>query len=274
MFTNKVQSAFDKVLSVVNEEFISAEKMLNGVCSEVYLLNNKYIVKFNDSAVLESEYLFFKTNNHKFNEQIVFYDKDDSFIVYKYIKHDKDIDDGVLNLEFIAKMKDYIYSYVNAEIDGYGFVLDKQKSWVGFFENELKNRKHFALSVLSEDEYLKVEKSLNVIEKYSINKALLHGDFGVHNILFNNNQVVGVIDPETMLGDRIYDFITLIFSDVRLCKDLDINDVYLFLDNEPFEKVKAMIILVLFDRIIRCVRHNIPDIDIYISLWNYYANMI
>ena len=119
-----------------------------------------------------------------------------------------------------------------------------------------------------------MEKALKIIEKFPINKALLHGDLGIHNILFRGNQVVGVIDPETMLGDRIYDFITLIFSDVRLCKNLVFNDFHTFLKDEPIEKLKAMIILVLFDRIIRCVRHNIPDIDIYISLWNYYSNMI
>jgi len=36
---------------------------------------------------------------------------------------------------------------------------------------------------------------------------LLHGDCGVHNFIFNDNQLSGVIDPSPITGDPLYDFI-------------------------------------------------------------------
>ena len=37
-------------------------------------------------------------------------------------------------------------------------------------------------------------------------KYFLHGDTGVHNFVFRQNQLVGVIDPDPMAGPVIYDF--------------------------------------------------------------------
>ena len=102
----------------------------------------------------------------------------------------------------------------------------------------------------------------------------MHGDLGLHNILFNGDQIAGIIDPETVIGDRIYDFISFVFSDLRICENLKIQELYKLLGQEPQEKIKAMVILVLFERIIRCVRNNIPNIEKYIKLWNYFSNML
>lgn len=273
IFNTKVKEAFNIVLNINNEKFITASKMDTGVCSEVYKLNNKYIVKFNSLDVLESEFLFLTNNYNELNEQILYFDRTNSFIVYKYIEHTNDIPNN-LEANFINTMKNYVYSYKNTDMDGFGFVLDKKSSWVDFLKTEIDQRKHYALKMLDYQQLSKVHSALKNIEKYPIDKVLLHGDLGLHNILFNKNTIVGVIDPETMLGDRIYDFLSLLFSDINLCRTLSIDDIYIYLPNESQEKIKNMIVLILFDRIIRCVRHNIPLIKDYLKLWDYYSNII
>ena len=273
--SEKERSVFNLVLKNKNEEFLYYEKMITGVHSNVYLLNNKYIIKFNNQVTIKGEKIFFENNISRYNETILFYDNNnDEYIVYNYIDNDN-IEKEKINIEKLKNnMKEYIFSYKECDWNGYGYLFEEKKSWNNFFESEMSWRKQYAFEVLNKSEYNKVEKAISVLNKYPVNKVILHGDLGIHNLLFKNNDLVGVIDPQPIAGDCIYDYIFFIFSDLIFCKDTTMLKLYNDLQNEATEKIDALVILVLFDRIIRCVRHKSNNINEYLKLWENYTNQI
>ena len=52
-----------------------------------------------------------------------------------------------------------------------------------------------------------------IVDKYKFTKKLMHGDFGLHNMLFLNGELVGIIDPQPLIGDALYDLIFCLLSD-------------------------------------------------------------
>ena len=107
-----------------------------------------------------------------------------------------------------------------------------------------------------------------MICKYEFYKKLMHGDFGIHNMLFLDNELTGIIDPQPLIGDPLYDFIFFIFSASKISLLININDIYNLIPNEPKEKINAMITIILFGRIARCIKYNLKDLDYFISLWS------
>ncbi len=267
--------ALKNILEKVGEPYLEHKRMAKGVHSNVYLLNKRYIVKFNNTITIKGEKVFFENNSNQYNEKIILCDnKNYSFIVYNFIEND-DIDKTAINVKKLTKkMKDYVFSYKNCEWNGYGYLFEEKDTWKEFFEFEMNWRKEEAFKLMPKEEYLKVEKALKIIDKYKFEKTILHGDLGIHNLLFKENELIGVIDPQPISGDRIYDYIFFIFSDIMFCKDVTIEQICNDLNKEPIEKVKAMTILILFDRIIRCVRHNLKDTNMYLEIWKKYSNVL
>lgn len=71
-------------------------------------------------------------------------------------------------------------------------------------------------------------------------KYLLHGDTGVHNFVFSNSVLTGIIDPSPMIGPVIYDF-TYAFCSSPV--DLDLETLlasFSLLSNVPIEKSRLI----------------------------------
>lgn len=273
--SEKERKVFNIVLENENEKFLCYRKMTNGVHSKVYLLNNRYIIKFNNQITIKGEKNFFENNINRYNEKILFYDNNNNeYIVYNYIDNDN-IEKEKVNIKKLKNnIKEYIFSYKKCDWNGYGYLFEEKKSWSEFFKSEMLSRKNNAFEVLNKSEYDKVEEAIDILDKYPIDKVILHGDLGIHNLLFKNNNLVGIIDPQPIAGDRIYDYIFFIFSDLIFCKDMTMSQLYDELQEEPAKKINALVILILFDRIIRCVRHKLDNIDEYLKLWEIYTKQI
>ena len=254
-----------------NEKLISITEMKNGTDSKVFLVNEKYIFKFHNEKVIKAEFEFFNLHKNELNEQIVFVDQNYNFIVYEFINN------GTKNFnskELIFKIKKYVDNYPDFAGAGFGFLFEENSSWREFLECELNDKKNHALNVLSEKDYQKVIQAIDVICKYEFKKKLMHGDFGLHNLLFFNGELVGIIDPQPLIGDALYDFIFCVLSDEDISKCEIISDIYNYVSNEPKEKVDAMILFVLFCRIARCVKYNLKEVTYFVELWTVLKNKI
>ena len=146
-------------------------------------------------------------------------------------------------------------------------MFEENKSWREFLEFELNEKKDYALEILKLEDYEKVIKEIEKIDKYKFNKKLMHGDFGLHNMLFFNKKLVGIIDPQPLIGDLVYDFIFCVFSNSKIAKIDIILNIYQLFDYEPKEKLDAMILFVLFCRIARCVKYKLKDLSYFVNLW-------
>ncbi len=80
--------------------------------------------------------------------------------------------------------------------------------------------------------------------------------------MISNNKSIIIIDPSTVIGDYLYDFIFFCFSDVTLLKLISFQKIFDLL-NEDYEKVKAMMIIVLFIRTQRALKYSKSDFPYY-----------
>ncbi|MGG4501636.1 hypothetical protein [Paenibacillus polymyxa] len=98
------------------------------------------------------------------------------------------------------------------------------------------------------------------------NKYLLHGDTGVHNFVFNDSTLIGVIDPSPMVGPIIYDFLYAFCSSPD-----DINTDTLFASSDLLEqgnvertRLIEETLIHLYCRIGLSVQHHPNDLTEYI----------
>ena len=94
---------------------------------------------------------------------------------------------------------------------------------------------------------------------------------GVHNIIVKNNCFNGIIDPSPVIFDGIYDFIYYICSDIDLLKKYTTYDISNML-NEELGKVKDLYTIMLYARLLRCLKYYPEEINEHIIIWENLKN--
>ncbi len=253
-----------KVLNKLDIPYESHKYFNDGHSSKVFLLNDHYLVKQNKQSLLKAEVQFLNLNNSKVFQKIVYADSNYDFVVYDFIQGNmmKSVDDIEDTLKSIFKITS---NYKNYTGYGFGYLNEKFESWSKFLDDEIK------YSSLTVNPYIpdnsNVYKCINILEKYPFDKKLLHGDFGTHNFVKENGKLIGVIDPMPIIGDPLYDLLFAIVSNKDILKNITLEKIY-SLANEPKEKINAMLTIVLYSRIARCIKYQPQDIDTYLNYWN------
>ncbi len=233
--------------------------------SLVFSIDNKYLVKTVDKNEMKAQLEYFRV--YKKTERI-----------QKLLCHNNKL--GYLCFEFIegTKFKDEAYPDVMGTIeqcfgivtnykpyryDGYGYLYeDHKKSWYQFLKDEV-DYSYQSVKDLNYD-FSSVYDDLEKIKKYDAPKYLIHGDFGVHNFLIDDERLIRVIDPMPVVGDILYDFYFAIFSSVKLFRNLRETMILDFLPGDRKYKV-ALMNVVLFIRMCRCYLHHPDDFDVYLA---------
>lgn len=264
MNNEKDKKIIDSLLKILKEDYKSHKYLNTGASSTVFLLNDCYLVKQNTKLILKAEIEFLKYNNSDMFQKIVYIHPKYEYVVYKFIngetmKHVSDVKDT------IQKIIDITKTYVNYDKGGFGYLNEETSTWCRFLKDEttyssLNLKEHIPSKKI-------VNKCIEILENYPFDKKLLHGDFGTHNFIQDNGNLVGVIDPMPVIGDSLYDILFAIVSNVNILSSLSLDNIYSLVD-EPQEKVKALLIVVLYCRISRCLKYHPQDIDIYMEFWN------
>ena len=115
----------------------------------------------------------------------------------------------------------------------------------------------------------KALESIKILEKYPFSKKLIHGDFGTHNFIQSSQTKLlsGIIDPMTVIGDPLYDILFAFASNVQILNTLTLDKICKLV-NEPKEKVSALLLIILYSRISRCLKYHPEDINSYLKWWN------
>jgi len=262
---NKVdKEIIEEILDILNIKYETHKYFNDGASSRVILLNDRYLIKQNSKNILKAEIEFLTLNNSDTFQKIIYVDPDYKFVVYEFISGDtmKQVEDVEDTLQKIIKITSNYHKY-NKE--GFGYLNEEVETWNQFLEDEIND------SSINLQEYILdktvVNNAIKILEKYSFDKKLLHGDFGTHNFIKRNGKLVGVIDPMPVIGDYLYDLLFAIVSNVQIVSNIGIQKIYEIID-EPKEKIKSMLIIVLYSRISRCLKYHPQDIDIYIEYWN------
>lgn len=110
-----------------------------------------------------------------------------------------------------------------------------------------------------------INKYLNIIKKYDYPKYIIHGDFGSHNFIINNNKIK-IIDPDMLIGDKLYDFYCGVFSDPIIFKKLTKEQILSYFDEYEVEYKNAMLIICFTFRMLVALKYKYyNDTDIYLE---------
>lgn len=158
-------------------------------------------------------------------------------------------------------IKDY-KEYNNPNIEKYNY---GKSIWKDFLENNIN---YNYLDIVDKNI---IKENLDIIEKYPIKNYMLHGDFGTHNFIIDKDDVK-VIDPCTVIGDKLYDFYCGIFSDPIIFENSNIDDILNYFEEYDMEYKKALLNLCFIYRMLIAVKYNYyTNVNIF---YNWYNNFI
>lgn len=263
-FENKQdEKIVEEVMNLLNVRYECHKYFNDGACSKVILLNNKYLIKQNDA--IEVEELFYKYNKIDMFQKLIYVEPSYRYIVYGFVEGETmgEVDNPQ---DVITKVVKIANSYADYDKEGFGYYEEKVNTWEEFLESEIQ------ASSKNVKEYIKDNKEvfdcINILKKYDFKKKVLHGDFGTHNFIKKDKKFVGVIDPQTVIGDKLYDILFAIVSNVDILNSVTLEKLEVII-NEEKEKIYSMLMIVLYSRISRCLKYHREDIDAYMNYWNY-----
>ncbi|ANC77477.1 hypothetical protein ABE65_011975 [Fictibacillus phosphorivorans] len=267
--------------NIIDHEPTEYKQLSGGTVSELYLLyidEKKYVVKINEAQVVESEANFlihYKELNLLPN--LIFVEESYDYIVYSFINGSTDYIRGNKKEMLTTLVQGLLNNYkTTSENIGWGWADQPTDSWESFLMNNIMEANKIIDSRLDKGDY---DYILNLVPKVSTEKEpfLLHGDFGVHNFIFNDGKLCGVIDPTPVIGDPIYDLIYAFCSSPDdLTKETIDSAVNQFENNKGkntshlYEKV----MIGLYLRLGTCIKHHPNDFEEYLNAWYYWRNLI
>ena len=227
----------------------------------VLSINDKYLIKKTSKSELEVLNDFFSKNKSDEYQKLYYINYELSYACLSFIKGK--LFDGSIDSN---KMIDVLYkttsNYKKIDYDGYGYLFEDHKTWKDFLKDEVE----YSLTVFEDKNTIynnNVEKCLDYISKYNIDKYLLHGDFGTHNFIINENNVY-YIDPMGLVGDPLYDFYFAIFSDISIFNSIKLDDILMYFDrNIKYKRALAYITFII--RLCRTYKYNKDDYNVYIK---------
>ncbi len=253
----------NEILEKLNIGYETHMYFCDGTSTRIILLNNKYVVRQNNPNLLESEVMFLKSSTTTKLQKVLYADKDYRYAVYNFIPgevmHMIEDFDGV-----IKNIKEIISDYKPYKGEGFGYTYETYDTWGDFLKSIVHSN---SLTLPESFDYLsKVYDAIAELDKYSFEKKLIHGDFGTHNFIELDGKFVGAIDPAPIAGDPLYDVLYALMSNVDFLPKVTIDFVSKTF-SEPAEKVKALLIVVLFCRFAICLKYHKEDMDAYVDYW-------
>ncbi|MDQ0207498.1 phosphotransferase family protein [Alkalicoccobacillus murimartini] len=274
MVINEIMNEL-KDKEIINSSSISCEPLSGGTVSELYLLTTldgaRYVVKLNESHVLQSEVHFLACYKHlDLLPHLLYVDPSYQYIVYTFISGSTN---GPKSKRDMLKVlvQGLINNYTPVPIgSGWGWVDDVTDSWEQFLLSEVNEANTFVNSHLGEGESIFVRNLVKKKGRAGLDRkaVLLHGDCGVHNFIFEDGDLKGVIDPTPVIGEPLYDLLyAFCSSSDDLTKEtiLSAANPILIKENISEQLLFEDVFIVLYLRLAICSRHHPDDLPNYLD---------
>ncbi|TGN31204.1 MULTISPECIES: hypothetical protein [unclassified Lysinibacillus] len=266
---------------------LKAENLNSGTTNGVlYLLlvDNKptYVVKMDIANIIKPTQQFLTAySDTSLLPNIIYTDPEEQFIVYDYIA-------GETHFNRSSKI-DWMTILIKQLFDKYTKVDEatpwgringtSRSSWSDFNQSSLEYAQQNIGNVLSVEDHKRVELLVNKLKGYSQleEKYYLHGDTGVHNFVYLNKQLKGVIDPSPLIGPKIYDFTYAFCSSPD---NLDLNTLLTLFAmwnsdvSYTEERLLDEVIFQLYTRIGICIKVHPHDLPEYMDAWERYKKYL
>jgi hypothetical protein len=249
----------------------------NGVLFTLSFNNNPtFVIKIDNPAIITATNDFLSVyRDVKLLPDVLYTDVNKEFIVYSYISGETHVTRGS-KLEWMEVLiKELFHTYQRVEKDiPWGRVNGlHRKNWSEFNESSLAFAQKSIEDLLPLEDHKRVEMLVKKLSAYHIQeeKYYLHGDTGVHNFVFLDNKINGVIDPSPLIGPKIYDF-TYAFcsSPDSLTMNTLLSSFALWNSNSTFSKERLVdeVLFQLYTRIGVCIQVHPHDLDAYLEAWH------
>lgn len=205
---------------------------------------------------------------------VLYTDDKKEFIIYSYISGETHFKRGP-KLEWMTILtKELFNKYQRMDKDiPWGRVNGiPRNSWSDFNQASLKYAQENIGDLLPSEDHKRVKILVDKMNSYhhKEDKYYLHGDTGVHNFVYMDNQLKGVIDPSPLIGPKIYDFTYAFCSSPD---SLDLGTLFssfsLLNSNASFTKDRLLdeVLFQLYTRIGVCIKVHPHDLSGYMEAW-------
>jgi hypothetical protein len=276
----------NKTLKLHNfdDEIISFEKKSGTTDGLVIRLESKqgtkYILKFDNPIHIRFVEKFLNTyKGSQLLPEVHFSSDDKSYFLYSYIEGTTHFNRGVKVNWLLALVRELLNKYERYSINGdWGRLEYPRKSWLEFNEISIEEARNNIGALLPNEDFIFIKSKVDKLfgeQVVESERYLLHGDTGVHNFVYRDNALAGVIDPSPMAGPLIYDFIYAFCSSPD---DLNIETLFAAYDQLLHKRVnKARLIeevaVQLYCRIGLSKKHHPDDLVEYIKAWDYWKEL-
>ena len=208
MIDNIINDLEKKLGISVNKEKIKF--FTDGVSSSIVFRYDEYLIKTTNVKELDAYIEFFNLYHIDCFQKIICYSKELLYICFNYIEGSLFKENKLDSKDVVKQLYEITCNYKEYNYDSYGYLEEEKFTWHDFLMDE-SYRKEDNIDI----DYSKLFDALNVIDKVDAPKYLIHGDFGTHNFIVNNNKIF-VIDSIPLIGDYLYDFYFAIFTDINI----------------------------------------------------------
>ncbi|KMT59073.1 hypothetical protein X559_2861 [Paenilisteria newyorkensis] len=254
--------------NVLGSEIIAWDHLRGGTSSAVAKIQcedgKTYVVKGNEANLIYWEATFLRFYKDSALLPRLVYDAKD-YLVYTFMKGDtlgarpekakmlQDLTVGLIN-EYKPIMR------------GWGW--HEKFTWHKFLQQEIMGAEAIIGKHLPNEDAVLVRKVVKDQPRERL--YFLHGDCGVHNFLFQDGQLCGVIDPLHLFGPPMYDLIFAFCSSPDSLDEKTLQDALLFFNGEIPGELYGSVLIGLYIRIARCLLHHPEDLATYLEAWTYW----
>ncbi|MBQ8891654.1 MAG: hypothetical protein IJ068_02185 [Bacilli bacterium] len=256
-----MKDILDDLENKLNIKITNIENHKEGTSSSlVFGVNKKYLIKTMNVSELNNQQIFLNVyKNINYFQKIILVNKNLNYICFKYINGIK-LKEYRFKLNMIDEIYKIVKSYKKYDCDFYGYFDYRYSSAYLFLKSEIE----YASEKIKDIDTKIVYESLNKLKKYKIEKYLLHGDFGLHNMLLVNNKIK-VIDAMPLVFSPIYDFYFACLSSTICFNNLNLLFNYFDYD---MEYKKNLFIIVFYIRMSRAYVYDKNKFESYLEIYN------
>lgn len=238
----------------------------------------KYILKQDRPDHISLVTQFHQTYVHcSLLQQVRYVDPDNTYVLFSYIEGTTHVNRGPKRdwMECLTENLLNHYEIVH-ETQRWGRMGLLRNSWHEFNERSLEGARRNVDGILPAEDSDKMKSIIEDISNVNYSYAL-HGDTGVHNFVFNEGGLAGVIDPSPMVGPILYDFTYAFCSSPD---DLNLDTLWAAFErlklHEPMDQTRLIkeVVFQLYTRIGICVKAHPHDLQDYLQAWDYWKKLL
>lgn len=270
-------------LGMIPEQMTECRRLEGGTNSKVWAVTDggepALVIKANTPDSVRSEVRFLSFYyDLPYLSKLMYTDPDGRYYVYSYLQGKIDYKPG-RKTELLERLAERFFGRYKPVPDmiGYGVIGESPyETWQSFLESELQGARQAVGEHVSEADYREVIALARNEARTSARQAyMLHGDCGVHNFLFRQGELSGIIDPIPMAGMPIYD---LVFAFCSSPDELEPETIAHAAERLPgwegtFRDLREEVLIGLYSRMSACIYHHPQDLPIYLQAWERWKSL-